>query len=81
MTTSETYDPKNSDKYHYSADKTFVQRVLWFCAGADEQLLLKCPHSDRVKMEGIGGIVLATTVLAFFSGHEAASVIDRKSVV
>jgi Domain of unknown function (DUF4407) len=75
LTTSETYDPKNSDKYHYSADKTFVQRVLWFCAGADEQLLLKCPHSDRVKMEGIGGIVLATTVLAFFSGHEAASVI------
>ena len=77
MATSETYDPRGLDKYHYSEDKTFVQRVLWFCAGADEQLLLKCPHSDRVKMEGIGGIVLATTALAFFSGHEAASVIFR----
>lgn len=75
MPANETYDPKSLDKYHYSENRTFVQRLLWFCAGADEQILLKCPHSDRVKMEGIGGIVLATTVLAFFSGREAASVI------
>ncbi|MEQ1526000.1 MAG: DUF4407 domain-containing protein [Gallionella sp.] len=47
------------------------RHFLWFCAGADEQLLKLSPHSDRVKYEGIGGIVLATAVLAFFSGSYA----------
>jgi hypothetical protein len=46
-------------------------RFLWFCAGADASLLVHCPHSDRVKYQGIGGIVLATAVLAFTSGSYA----------
>ena len=46
-------------------------RFLWFCAGADASLLRHCPHSDRVKYQGIGGIVLATAVLAFSSGSYA----------
>lgn len=46
-------------------------RFLWFCAGADASLLVKCPHSDRVKYQGIGGIVLATAVLALTSGSYA----------
>ncbi len=46
-------------------------RLLWYCAGADARLLLKCPQSDRVKMQGIGGVVLATAVLAFASGSYA----------
>jgi hypothetical protein len=46
-------------------------RFLWFCAGADPALLARCPHSDRVKYQGIGGIVLATAVLAFTSGAYA----------
>ena len=46
-------------------------RFLWFCAGADASLLVQCPHSDRVKYQGIGGIVLATAVLAFTSGSYA----------
>lgn len=46
-------------------------RFLWFCAGADADLLSRCPHSDRVKYQGIGGIVLATAVLAFTSGSYA----------
>lgn len=46
-------------------------RFLWFCAGADGQLLAKCPGSDWVKFQGIGGVVLATTVLAFASGTYA----------
>ena len=45
-----------------------LSRFLWFCAGADASLLAHCPHSDRVKYQGIGGIVLATAVLAFTSG-------------
>ena len=48
-----------------------LSRFLWFCAGADSHLLRRCPGSDRVKFEGIGGIVLATAVLAFASGSYA----------
>lgn len=46
-------------------------RFLWFCAGADERLLAQCPPSDWVKFQSIGGIVLATTVLAFVSASYA----------
>jgi hypothetical protein len=46
-------------------------RFLWFCAGADGELLGRCPASDWVKYQSIGGIVLATTVLAFVSASYA----------
>jgi hypothetical protein len=48
-----------------------ITRFLWTCAGADEGLLARCPHSDSVKFQGVGGIVLATAVLAFASGSYA----------
>lgn len=69
---TETYDPKKLDEYKYvERDATWIQKFLWGCAGADRQLLMQSPHSDRVKEEGIGGVVLATAVLAFFSGGYA----------
>lgn len=49
----------------------FFTRFLWFCAGADASMLRRCPVSDWVKYQGIGGIVLATTVLAFVSASYA----------
>jgi hypothetical protein len=49
----------------------WLSRFMWFCAGADGELLKRCPGSDRVKYEGVGGIVLATAVLAFASGSYA----------
>jgi len=48
-----------------------VTRFLWSCAGADASLLARCPHADSVKFQGVGGIVLATAVLAFASGSYA----------
>lgn len=48
-----------------------LTRFLWSCAGADASLLVRCPHSDSVKFQGVGGIVLATAVLAFASGSYA----------
>jgi hypothetical protein len=48
-----------------------VTRFLWFCAGADGNLLARCPLSDWVKYQSIGGIVLATTILAFVSASYA----------
>lgn len=48
-----------------------VARLLWSCAGADPSILARCPHADSVKFQGVGGVVLATAVLAFASGSYA----------
>ena len=57
--------------YDFDTPPNFIVRFLWFCAGADPQILVRCPHSERVKYQGLGGVVLATAVLAFFSGSYA----------
>lgn len=51
--------------------KQWISSFLCFCAGADPQILRLCPHSERVKEQGIGGVVLATATLAFCSGTYA----------
>ncbi len=71
MSTAKPYDPKNIDNYGYEFDASRIRRFLWFCAGADVELLKRCPQSEHIKEEGIGGIVLATGGLAFISGSYA----------
>ncbi|MFQ6403231.1 MULTISPECIES: DUF4407 domain-containing protein [Bacteria] len=71
MAAVETSDPKDLDKYDYKCEAGKIRQFLWFCAGIDEQLIRRCPHSERVKAEGIGGVILATSVLAFLSGSYA----------
>jgi hypothetical protein len=63
-----SYDP-----YHYGTlkDVSWFRRFLWYCAGADAQLLVRCPNSDRVKYEGLGGVVFSVGLLAFCSGSYA----------
>jgi hypothetical protein len=58
----------SDDTYNYAEPVSFMSRLLWYCAGADAQLLRRCPYSDRVKFQGLGGVVLATGVLALISG-------------
>lgn len=77
-----TSDHKQPD-YDYQYTETFsdlrgwewikarINSVLYFCAGADPQLLARCPHSERVKEQGVGGTVAATAALAFLSGSYA----------
>src|SRR5688572_16998270 len=43
---------------------------FWWCAGAVPEVLSKYP-TEKAKYEGIGGAVLTTGVLAFFSGFYA----------
>ena len=50
---------------------TKFTKFLWWCAGADRQLLMMSPMADRVKYAGIGGIVFCTGLLASFSGGYA----------
>lgn len=64
-----------SDYYNYKTTFNVVERLLFFCAGADQELLKRCPRYDQVKLMGIGGIVLATAFLAFFVGSYAFSII------
>lgn len=59
----------NSDYYmNTTANVSRYTRFLWWCAGADDYFLMRSPKQDRVKYAGIGGIVLATGLLAAVSG-------------
>lgn len=42
-------------------------KFLWWCAGSDADILKYSSYSDHVKHAGIGGVVLATGVLAALS--------------
>lgn len=45
-----------------------IEKFLWWCSGGDEDLLTNyCPPSDRAKYFGMGGVVLATGILAGIS--------------
>ena len=57
---------------------SFMENLLWYCAGADSRILLQCMNSDRVKYQGLGGIVLATGLLAFIAMTFAINVIFFK---
>jgi hypothetical protein len=66
MSTNEVISESFFDKF-----SSKVSNFLFFCAGADTKILAECTHTDKVKSQGIGGVVLATAVLAFFSGSYA----------
>lgn len=51
-------------KKTYSPGMDKVMKFLWRCAGADAQILQFSPYSDHIKNAGIGGVVLATSVMA-----------------
>ena len=53
---------------HDPKSVSWFTRFLWWCAGADQYFLLRSPKQDGVKYAGIGGIVLATGLLAMASG-------------
>ena len=61
----------NNDYLENEKSATWITKFLWWCAGADEFFLLRSPMQDRVKYAGIGGIVLATGVLAGCAGSVA----------
>ncbi len=68
---SEPTPPPAGIPYDFSRKPGPLTRFLWFCAGVDDELLQRCPRGEWAKYEGIGGVVFATTVLAFISGSYA----------
>lgn len=68
---SNVYDPAPATDYNYALNLSWLNRALYYSAGVDVQLLKHCPSYDRVKLQGIGGTVMATAALAFISGSYA----------
>ena len=61
MYSYDSFASKKSDSNHH---------FLWWCAGADQKLLKEYP-SEYTKYAGLGGVILATFVLASFSAGYA----------
>src|SRR5215213_7824501 len=55
---------------HSSNKKAADRNFLWWCAGAHQDLLRQYP-SEHSKYAGIGGVILATFVLAALAGGYA----------
>src|ERR1700721_3254584 len=57
--------------------QTKDSHFLWWCAGAHQQLLKEYP-SEHPKYAGLGGVILATFILAALSsGYAIFSVFDN----
>lgn len=48
----------------------YLNRFLWWCAGANIEILEKCP-TDQSKYFGMGGTILFTALMASFAGGYA----------
>ncbi len=53
--------------------KSLFQRFFIFCAGSDEDILDRCPRSERIKHAGFGSLVLVPATLGLFSMTYAIS--------
>ena len=60
---------------YQAAEPSKLTSFLWWCAGADQKILKYSSYSDHVKYVGIGGVVVATAVLAFLSMSFAMHII------
>ncbi len=58
-----------------------VARFLWKCAGADFQIMERASYYDHMKHMGIGGVVLATTILAFVAMAFAIDTIFENKII
>jgi hypothetical protein len=58
------------DNFSGTSKKATESNFLWWCAGAHQQLLKQYP-SEHTKYAGLGGVVLATFVLASLSAGYA----------
>lgn len=58
------------DSFAYRKKNETESKFLWWCAGTDQKLLKKYP-TEYSKYSGLGGVILATFVLASLSGGYA----------
>lgn len=58
-------------QYYETQKPGAIMRLLWKCAGADRYLLERSTYSDQVKYMCMGGVVLATGIMAMMAGGYA----------
>ncbi|MDQ1591236.1 MAG: hypothetical protein QOG71_1863 [Pyrinomonadaceae bacterium] len=58
----------------------YIQQFFWWCVGADDEVLRKCPKSERTKHAGYGNLILVPVILASISMSFAVSTLtgDRR---
>lgn len=59
------------NNYYQSPEPSWLMRQFWKAAGADEYLLRRSTYSDQIKYFCMGGIVIATGVMAAMAGGYA----------
>ena len=62
---------ENKSSYYSPPKPGWIVRQLWKAAGADERILMMCTYSDHVKYACLGGIVVATGMMAALAGGYA----------
>jgi hypothetical protein len=60
-----------NNNYYQSAKSSWLMKMFWKAAGADQYLLERSTYSDQVKYFCLGGIVVATGVMAALAGGYA----------
>ena len=63
---TEGHNPHNQEIYRVG----WFKKAMWWCAGADRDLLTMCP-SDHSKYVGVGTVILFTALMAWFSSFIA----------
>lgn len=60
-----------NNNYYQSPKSSWLMRIFWKAAGADQYLLERSTYSDQIKYFCLGGIVVATGVMAALAGGYA----------
>ena len=64
------------DKFYYKTPKPgIIMKMMWKAAGADRYILERSTYSDHVKYACLGGIVIATGLMASLAGGYAFYII------
>ena len=63
---TEGHKPHNQENYRVG----WFKKCMWWCAGADRDLLTMCP-GDHSKYVGVGTVILFTALMAWFSSFIA----------
>lgn len=68
--------------YYQTPKAGTIMRTLWKCAGADHYLLERSTYSDQIKYMCMGGVVLATGIMAALAGGYAFyTIFEPKGIV
>lgn len=58
-------------EYYKTPKSSWLKRLFWKAAGADRYILERCTYSDQVKYMSLGGIIIATGIMAAIAGGYA----------